>query len=185
MRALIVYESMYGNTRAVAERIAAGLSERFEVTAVPVGEATVEMVDGVDLLVCGGPTHVHGMSRPSTRKAAVSAVVDKGADLSLEPDADGPGLRDWFPRVGHRLPLIAAAFDTRLDAPATITGRASRGIARQLRRYACRLVVPPQSFLVDKTNHLRSGQAQLAEAWGADLAAVAAPVTSVPSEPAS
>jgi hypothetical protein len=174
MRALVVYESMYGNTRAVAERIAAGLAGRFEVTAVPVPEATVEMVDAADLLVCGGPTHAHGMSRAATRKAAVSAVVDKGADLPLETGAAGPGLRDWFPRVGSRLPAMAAAFDTRLDAPAVVTGRASRGIAHQLRRFGCRLVVPPHSFLVDKTNHLHSGQAHDAEAWGAELAAMAA-----------
>jgi flavodoxin len=32
MRALVVYESMYGNTHAVAVSIAAGLSTRHDVT---------------------------------------------------------------------------------------------------------------------------------------------------------
>jgi hypothetical protein len=165
---------MYGNTRAVANRIAEGLATRFDVSVVPVAEATPEMVAAADLLVCGGPTHVHGMSRPSTRKAAVAAVVDKGADLTLEYGASGRGLRDWFPQIDSRAPAMAAAFDTRLDAPPAITGRASRGIARRLRRLGCHLVVAPESFLVDKTNHLRSGQAQRAAAWGAKIAAATA-----------
>ena len=44
MRALVVYESMYGNTRAVAGDIADGLRADFEVTVVPVAEATAELV---------------------------------------------------------------------------------------------------------------------------------------------
>ena len=38
MRALVVYESMYGNTRAVAGDIADGLRADYEVTVLPVAE---------------------------------------------------------------------------------------------------------------------------------------------------
>jgi len=78
MRAVVVYESMYGNTHQVAEAIGAGLRSSFEVSVVPVSEAGPAVLADADLLVVGGPTHVHGMSRTSTRKAAVEAA-DKPA----------------------------------------------------------------------------------------------------------
>ena len=64
MRALVVYESMYGNTHVAAMNIAAGLSARHDVTLVPVTRATPELFAAADLLVVGGPTHLHRMSTP-------------------------------------------------------------------------------------------------------------------------
>ena len=70
MRAVIVYESMYGNTHAVANSVAEGLrDEACDVTVVPVGRATEELTGHCDLLVVGGPTHMHGLPRPSTHLA--------------------------------------------------------------------------------------------------------------------
>ena len=63
MRALVIYESMYGNTRAVAEAIAEGIRPVHDVVVVPAGRAGPQVVDGATLLVVGGPTHAHGMTR--------------------------------------------------------------------------------------------------------------------------
>ena len=63
MRAVVVYESMYGNTHLVADAIGAGLSTAFDVRVVPVSEARPVVLADADLVVVGGPTHVHGMSR--------------------------------------------------------------------------------------------------------------------------
>ncbi|TFD25655.1 flavodoxin domain-containing protein [Cryobacterium sp. TMS1-13-1] len=68
MRALIVYESMYGNTRLIAETIGRGLAPA-EVILVPTSQAAGVDLTQVDLLLVGGPTHVHGLSRPSTDRA--------------------------------------------------------------------------------------------------------------------
>ena len=68
MRALVVYESMYGNTHVVASNIADGLRATHEVTLVPVAEATEDLVAEADLLVVGGPTHMHGLSSPASRR---------------------------------------------------------------------------------------------------------------------
>jgi menaquinone-dependent protoporphyrinogen IX oxidase len=73
MRALIVYESMYGNTHWIAEAIARVLRSAYAVQVVAVGGARYEHVGRYDLIVVGGPTHAHGMSRPDTREAAISA----------------------------------------------------------------------------------------------------------------
>ena len=66
--------------------------------------------------------------------------------------------------------LPAAAFDTRLEGSALLTGRASQGIAHRLRQHGYDLVVPAKSFLVSKQNALLEGEAQRARSWGASLA---------------
>jgi hypothetical protein len=118
----------------------------------------------------GGPTHAHGLSRENTRKAAVDAARKDGSELALDPDAEGSGLREWFDALGQA-PTTAAAFDTRLKAPAAITGRASKGIAKRLRGHGSTLVVEPISFLVTKKNHLVDDEATHARDWGKQIAA--------------
>ena len=170
MRAVVVYESMFGNTHVVAERIAAGLLTTMDVAVVAVGGATPEILDGIDLLVVGGPTHVHGMTSHKSRSGAAEMAAKPGSDLELDPDAEGEGLREWFrrlPRIGVR----AAAFDTRIGSVAAVmSGRASKGIARRLRHHGCDLLAEPESFLIDTDNHLVDGEAVRATEWGASLA---------------
>jgi hypothetical protein len=166
MRALVVYESMYGNTRAVAVDIAAGLRATHEVTLVPVTRATPELVAATDLIVAGSPTHLHGMPTVTSRRMALETARKQGSGLNLDPDADGPGLRAWLERLNAGNAL-AASFDTRLGGVPVLTGRASRGIARLLSSYGCRLVVPPESFLVSKQNTLLKGETARACSWGA------------------
>ncbi len=167
MRAVVVYESMYGNTHHVAKAIAEGLADLVDVSLVPVERATAELLAEADLVVVGGPTHVHGMSRASTRKAAVDAV-EKSDELELDEDAPGPGLRDWLAALPQST-AKAAAFDTRIDVPAMLTGRASKGIARHLREHGFALVAPPESFLVTKQNALIEGEESRAVTWAEQL----------------
>ena len=169
MHAVVAYESMYGNTRKVAEAIADGLQLTCLVAVVPVNRLEREQLDTAGLIVIGGPTHVHGMSRTSTRKAAVEAAGNAGSTLSVEPDAQTPGLREWLASLG-RLNVHAAVFDTRLKAPAVVSGRASRGITRELRRHGVTMLTKPESFLVTKDNKLLPGEADRARTWGRHLA---------------
>ena len=120
-------------------------------------------------MVCG-PTHVHGLSSERTRRAAADAADKPACGLTLEASATGPGVREWQ-RVGDGAGVAAAAFDTRIDAFPALTGRASKGIAKRLRRAGFHLMVEPESFLVDKHNHLLEGEDERARAWGAHLAA--------------
>jgi hypothetical protein len=177
MKAVVVYESMYGNTHQVATAIGDGLGAQADVLVVPVDEASSMLVDGADLLVVGGPTHVHGMSRTSTRAAAVGASEKPGQDLAIEPNAAGPGLREWFAGLPG-LHVDAAAFDTRMHGPVSLTGRASKGIAKALRTHGASLVAEPESFIVTRQNRLEDHEAQRARAWGAELArGVSGPLT--------
>jgi hypothetical protein len=173
MKAVIVYESMYGNTHKIATAIAEGLGSALDVVIVPVSAASGDMVDHADLLVVGGPTHVHGMSRPVTRAGAVEAVEKPDNDLELEPDPEGTGLREWFDQL-EKIDVLAAAFDTRVSAPAVVTGRASKGIARRLRHHGASLVGDPESFLVTKATHLEPEEEDRACEWGRELARLVA-----------
>src|SRR6478752_5488289 len=117
MRAVVAYESMYGNTRRVAEAIAAGLRSTCSVTLVPVSHLERESLDTADLIAIGGPTHVRGMSRMSTREAAEEAGHKPGSTLAVEADAQAPGLREWLTSLG-RPNVPAAVFDTKIKMPA-------------------------------------------------------------------
>jgi flavodoxin len=163
MTALIVYESLYGNTREVAEAIAAGLGDARVVSV----QDAISHATKPDLLVVGGPTHIHGLS---SRRSRTAGAQSAHGDLELGA-GDGPGLRDWLadlPRVAN---VQAAAFDTRAHGPQALTGSASHGIARRLRRHGYR-VLETESFLVEGSEGpLADGELERARAWGEQLAA--------------
>lgn len=170
-RAVVVYESMFGNTRMVAEAIGRGLASRTEVAVVPVREATADVLEGVDLVVAGGPTHLHGMSRARSRRMAGAMARKPGSPLVLEPGAEGLGLREWIPALDP-LTVAAAAFDTRAQGVPLFTGRASKGISKSLRRRGLRMVAKPESFVVaGKDTHLVEGEVARATEWGRRIAA--------------
>ena len=173
MRAVVIYESMYGNTHHVADAIAVGLGDTMEVTVLPAHDATPEALADADLLVVGGPTHVHGLPRANTRHAAVEGA-EKDPTLELEPDAESTGLREWFEALPAALHGRGAAFDTRIDVSPVLSGRASKGIAKRLRHHGVDLIGEPMSFLVDKESHLVDGEDARARSWGATLASWAA-----------
>jgi len=176
MRAVVVYESMFGNTHAIAEAIGKGLGEGLEsednVVVVPVVEARRERLDDADLLVVGGPTHFHGMSRARTRKWAAATARNPKNDLVFDRDAQGPGVREWIGSMGHGRTKFAA-FDTRFKGPAALRGRASRPISRKLSRHGFEMVANPASFFVTLQNHLEPDEGVRAREWGKQLAAAA------------
>ena len=169
MRTVIVYESMFGSTRAIAESIASGVSAAGDAIVLLVGAATRDTLKTADLLVVGGPTHAHGMTSRQSRAGSPQYAEKSHGDLQLEPDFEGPGLRDWF-HDQPSLPMHAAAFDTRASGPELLTGRASKGIASRLHDKGCSLVMKPESFLVDKSHHLLDGELERAREWGEALA---------------
>jgi flavodoxin len=167
MSVVVVYESVYGNTRAVAEAIADGLGG---AELVPAHEAATR-AQGAELLVVGGPTHMHGMTTTRSRLLAVEAVHKEGDSHYVEPDAaEEPGLRDWIHDLPNGSGAHAAAFDTRADKPPWLTGAASCGIAKRLRRRGYE-ILSTESFLVeDSEGPLVEGELERARAWGAELA---------------
>nr|WP_297429743.1 flavodoxin family protein [uncultured Actinotalea sp.] len=169
MTALVVYESMYGSTRAVAEAVGAGLVEA-EVPArvVEVGELAAEqsgngLPEDVTLLVVGGPTHAFSMSRETTR--ADAAKEAPGGHVISERT----GVREWIDHLHLPGRLPVATFDTKVAKPA-LPGSAARAAAKRLRAMGGHEVVPPHSFKVNgKADGLVDGELDAARAWGREL----------------
>ena len=176
MRAVVVYESMYGNTHAVADAVRQGIAEAMEVDVLPVVDA--DDLRGVDLLVLGAPTHVWGMSRPTTRRGAADAAAEPGSGLVVEPGAAGAGMREWLAAMPPTSARIAV-FDTRMRGPFGLSGSAAKRIARHMRHAGHQLVDRPQGFDVSTENELMDGEIDRARAWGAQLASKC--VASAPS----
>ncbi|HEX8715112.1 MAG TPA: hypothetical protein VF706_06025 [Solirubrobacteraceae bacterium] len=165
MNAVVVYESVYGNSRAVAEAIAEGLG----ASALPVSEALAPATEA-DLLVVGGPTHMHGMTTERSRQMAIAAAHEDGGAAVDAHAGDGPGLRVWLRELPSVSKRKAACFDTRLDRSPWLTGVAARGIGRRLRGRGYD-VLATESFLVeDAEGPLEDGELDRARAWGAHLA---------------
>ena len=138
MRTVIVYESMYGNTRSIAEAIAGGLRVGgldAELVAAPDAPG----LGAVDVLVVGAPTHVHRLPTARTRHAAVTAAHKEGTSLRLEPRAADSALREWLRALPRLDATKVAGYDTRMPGPPILTGRASKLIARQLHKEMLRV----------------------------------------------
>jgi len=161
MHALVVYESMFGNTESIARSVAEGLSGEFDVTLAEV--RTMPRPSGADLLVVGGPTHAFGMTRPATRQDAVRQGA--GGDA-------GTGIREWLDGAPQLSGVAAATFDTKVNKP--LVGSAAHKAYRRLRRLGCRMIVPAESFHVSGTpGPLDEGEQERARRWGATLAKAA------------
>jgi flavodoxin len=162
VHAVVIYESMFGNTRAVAEAIGEGLAAQgMAVEIQEVGHAPLTPDPRIDLLVVGGPTHAFGMSRESTRASAAEQA--HGPLVST-----GIGIREWLEGLGPAS-AHAAAFDTHVDK--RVPGSAARAAQRRLRGLGYRIVAPAQSFFVtDVEGPLAEGERERARRWGEQVA---------------
>ena len=142
MRALIVYDSVYGNTEKIARAIAGALTPSGEVKVFRAGEANPSEFESIDLLIVGSPTQG---GRPT------------------------PAIQDFLNRVSKATikNIDVAAFDTRLSSRLVgIFGYAAGRIADSLKRKGGTLIVSPQGFIVkDNEGPLKEGEVERAARW--------------------
>lgn len=164
MRALVVYESMFGNTEQIARAIADGLGRYGAVEVRNVDDMVNVPLQGIDLLIVGGPTHAFGMSRPRTRESA--------AQQSATPTVTKlTGVREWLQSLAPPEPgATAAAFDTRIRKPSWLPGLAAKSAARSLRRSGYRPAADPASFFVTGVSGpVAQGELARARQWGGSI----------------
>lgn len=166
MRALVVYESMFGDNQQVARAVVAGLGDvGVTAEAVEVGVAETTVADTVDLLVVGSPNHAWSMPRPSTREDAAKQA--EGALVS-----QGIGVREWLDRATLPHGVSTAGYDTRGTHPKAVVtlDHASRSIEKGLARLGGTRLAPAEHFLVaDMKGPLEPGELDRAQAWGRTL----------------
>ncbi len=165
MNAIVVYESVWGNTAAVAHAIAEGLGPH--VRAYPTDEIPPDALASADLIVAGSP--VFGFSLPT--ETMRESILRDEADGSHPPDLSHPSLRTWLDALepGHGW---SAAFETRIWwSPRGATGT----IEKRLSRLGYPPIAKAEKFVVrDKYGPLRDGELDRAREWGRTLAPHAA-----------
>jgi flavodoxin len=153
MNSIVIYASRYGNTRKIAEAIADALRQSGTAQLVAAEDVPARLPEGTDLVVIGGPTEVHGMTKPLT------AVFDHFAPETIKG-------------------VAAAAFDTRLQGARWLTGSASVGAEKKLRHLGADIIAPAESFFVkkeegaqkDEAPKLEPGELERATQWATALA---------------
>lgn len=167
MRSLVLYESMFGNTRRLAEEIASALAGFGDVNVAPVAEGASQVAEA-DLVVIGAPTHAHSIPRPRSRAEAAEWADDPSRGLHLEAEVLRPGIREWLGAL-QVAPRSWAAFATRADLPAILSGNGAATIERRMRHLGVAPVRDGECFLVSKESHLLDGELARAREWGAEL----------------
>ncbi|MDQ0894853.1 flavodoxin family protein [Agromyces ramosus] len=161
MRAVVVFESIWGNTEQLAREVAAGIGgERTDV--VDAASAPAALADDVDLLVVGGPTHAFSMSTEQTRESA----RQQGA-----VHIPASGIREWI--EAHPSPgrdVRVATFDTRVVSP-RLPGSAAKKAMKRLVGLGFRPIAKPETFGVyGYSGPVADGELERARRWGTELA---------------
>ena len=151
MKALVVYDSVFGNTEKVAQEMGRALGSQAEVQTLRVGDVRPEHLEGLDALIVGSPTRAFSPT-PATKTWL----------RGLPPNS----LR------GVRV----AAFDTRMSVEdvdsailsffVKIFGYAAKPIGDRLARKGGEQIMPPEGFIVEGTEGpLRDGELERAADW--------------------
>ena len=166
-RALVVFESLFGDARAIAHAIADGLSSTIPTDVVAAAEAPAEVA---------ARRAAARRRRPQPRPVDAAAVHPGRGDQAVRREIADPsrGLHEWLDAVqvvGQD--TRAAAFDTRSDHPKLLVklDHAARTEEKLLRRHGLPIVAPAEHFYVaDAKGPLADGEEDRARRWGASLA---------------
>jgi hypothetical protein len=159
MKAIVVYESLWGNTAAIARSIAEGIGP--DAVALTTDEATGTAIQGADLIVAGAP--LLGFSLP-TQAMRDQISADKSAP---PPDLAHPSMRSWLETVPDGRGRCCG-FETRIWwSPGSAAKKCSEG----LRRHGYSAAGKDEKFIVTgKYGPLKDGELERARQWGAQLA---------------
>ncbi len=152
MKAMVIYDSVFGNTAQVAREIGKGLGCAGSVQTIRVTTVKLDQSSGLELLVIGSPTRAF---RPT------EGIMNF---LKSVPDGRLNGVK-------------VAAFDTRIAAEdikspilrfiVNTGGYAAKSIAKRLQKKGGELIVPPEGFIVEGTEGpMRKGELERAADWG-------------------
>jgi hypothetical protein len=169
IKAVVVYESLWGNTAAIARAIAEGLGP--EARALSTAEASGEVIADADLIVAGAPVHTLSLPTDKSREWARTGDLGPGG---APPDLSHPKMRTWLDELPKGCGR-SAAFDTRVDA---WYGRgAASKILQKLKRAGYQPVARARGFFVSghplrptTDGTLRDGETERARLWGVELA---------------
>jgi len=146
MRALIIYDSLHGNTEKIAQAIGDALGGEVSLHR-PDGVEDTPEVETLDLLIVGSPTHGGWFTE------AIKGWLDQLPAAALQG-------------------IPVAVFDTR--TPPTVLSRifgfAAPRLAKRLEKEGVTLLVPPAGFIVKGIQGpLEEGEPERAAAWAQEI----------------
>jgi flavodoxin I len=159
MKALVVYDSFFGNTEGIARSIGNALGRPQDVGILRVGDVRPEQLAGLKLLIVGSPTRAFSPS---------------------------PAIKKFLKRIPQNglKGINVAAFDTRITDEeidsaifflrflVNIFGFAAKPIADRLVKKGGRLIAPPEGFYVQGTEGpLKEGELERALEWAKQILA--------------
>jgi len=150
LKALIIYDSKFGNTEKIARAIGEAITPLGKVKVVQAGDANPSELSSIDFLIVGSPTHAGRATR------ATKEFLKKIPANALE-------------NVG------VAAFDTRFSAEdkgigvrilLRVLGYAAGRMANRLEHKGGHLAAEPEGFIVeDSEGPLKKGELEQAAIW--------------------
>jgi flavodoxin len=137
-RAIVIFDSRYGNTEKIARSLTDGLKGA-GINAYCVNETEVQVASlkEFDLIAVGGPTEALRVSK------SMKDFLQKLRSLDLH---------------GH----FGFAFDTRFDAP--LSGSAAKGIEKELEHCGLEMIAPRESAFVLGRQKTEKGNVKLGDA---------------------
>jgi hypothetical protein len=159
VKAVVVYESLWGNTAAVARAIAEGIGP--DAAALSTSEAVGTAIEGADLIVAGAP--LLGFNLPTED---MRATIAKGGNTPA-PDLSHPSMRSWLESVPAGAGQCCG-FETRIWwSP----GSSAKKISESLRAKGYSSAGTDEKFIVTgKYGPLKDGELERARRWGERLA---------------
>ena len=157
MNALVVYDSLFGNTERIAQAIGDALAAQADVEVRRAGDVKPEDLTGLDLLIVGTPTH-GGRPSPATKTWLQSLAPNSLAGIKV------------------------AAFDTRIPSQGAswflslivkIFGYAAQPLPRAWRRQAAPRSSSRKSAVTGREGPLQDGELERATAWAQQILAKA------------
>jgi flavodoxin I len=158
MKALVVYDSQFGNTERIAQAIGNALGASPQVEVLRVGAVAPDALGDLDLLIVGSPTQRFTFTM---------------------------GTKDFLKNLPSKAlkGIKVAGFDTRLTMEtikgtpilaffARIFGYAAKRILKGLQRKGGEAVLPPAGFYVEgMEGPLVEGELERAEDWARQIVA--------------
>jgi flavodoxin I len=146
MKVVVIYDSVYGNTEKVASAIAGELVVLGSVDTLPVGQMSLEKLQGAGLLVVGSPTQ------------------------AFRPTVAMKNFLDGIPAAALK-DISAAVFDTRIPMKILkLAGYADKHIGIALRKKGANLIAASEGFIVKgKEGPLAEGEIERARNWARQI----------------
>ncbi|MFO7928670.1 MAG: flavodoxin family protein [Candidatus Humimicrobiaceae bacterium] len=141
MKALVIFDSNFGNTKKIAEAISDELGEDSKLS--PVSDIDIKEIREINLLIAGSPINAW---RPSKK---MNEFLD-----SLT--------------VNQLAGIKAASFDTRIKT--FMSGDAAKKISKSLKKAGAEILTNPQPFLVKgREGPLLDGEIEKAIKWAKSI----------------